>query len=550
MPWYVIARIATLIVFFIHYAAAFSATVPEKSTAAPGKQTEPFLAWISDSTEEVAEWRKLSVEGNIPSYVNGSLVRNGGGTWSAGDSSYTHIFDGLAKVSAWKIDDGDVFYRNRFIQSDLYKTATKEKKLPPTITAGPPVGGSIGPLQSLQAVLNSAGMDNAPVNIWDFSPLSNDNRITARTDAPARADLALDDLSTVDTVGMLGPPVEGFNGVVILETTHPLYSLSDDEVVTYNIATTFSFPGGLEVALIRETADGVRTVVASQAPTQGNVPYIHSFGVTDRYAVAIVQPLRLDWLDLSTTLAKGFLRAMKEVPKTEVIVFDLEQHDVVFHESTDEKVFFYHSISSVSERNERGQVQISVRLCAYRNADMICGEHHFMRLDQARKGADLRNKITKGGQFCDIIGNLDTNKVRVEWMDSIKQGFELPTTRHSRDFRTSIDSHPRYVYAYGAYADGSTNYDDWGLFKYDLEQKKIDSSFIRPLLFPSEPIFVADPQGKDEDDGVILTQVYDGARNETGLFVLDASNMEMLATAFSNHRSPMDFHGGWVPRFR
>jgi carotenoid cleavage dioxygenase-like enzyme len=301
-------------------------------------------------------------------------------------------------------------------------------------------------------------------------------------------------------------------------------------------------------------------MVASHPPKQGNVPYIHSFGITERFVVAVLQPLRLNVLDLPAILTLGFLRAMKEVAQTEVMVFDLQEQKLVYHESTNEKIFFYHAVSTTSTTTKRhdnkpvtssGEQQriVSVRLCGYRTADMITGEHHFLRLDQAKQGTEFRNRIPKGGTFCDITANLDTKELSVEWMDEFEQGFELPTTRYSREYRTpKVDGHPRYVYAYGAYANGSPNYDDWGIFKYDLEKRKLAASFVRPLLFPSEPIFVPNPKGISEDDGVVLIQVYDGTRKETGLMVLSGPTMEVLATVWSGHCSPMDFHGGWIPK--
>jgi carotenoid cleavage dioxygenase-like enzyme len=574
-----------------------------ESSTSSSSGPAPFLEWIADATDEVTEWRELVVEGEIPSYLKGSLVRNGGGVWSApGDDSspsYLHIFDGLAKVSAWRIngESSSVQYRNQFIQSKMYQTTMRQHKLPVTITAGPSSSsvttgtsssGSIGMWELVQAVINSPGMDNAPVNIWDYDPenTTNDNdknddddssstppkkkRITARTDSPARADLSLEDLSTQSTFGTLGPPVDHWNGVVVLETAHPLYGMissSSDttnnnhhqDVATYNVATVVTIPRGLEIAVIRELPNGTRTAVASHPAQQGNVPYIHSFGITDRYVIAILQPLRLNLLDLSTTLQQGFLRAMQEVAQTEVMVFDLQEERLVFHECTNEKVFFYHSVSSTTTADRYhgdDDRQVCVRLCAYRTADMITGEHHFLRMDQARQGAEFRNQIPKGGVFCDITAHLDTKSLTVEWMDQqeIEQGFELPTTRYSRTYRKEQSfmigngQHPRYVYAYGAYANGSSNYDDWGIYKFDLQQRKVAARFVRPLHFPSEPIFVPNPAGTSEDDGVVLVQMYDGTKKETGLFVLDGRSLHVLATVWTQgHRSPMDFHGGWIP---
>jgi len=69
---------------------------------------------------------------------------------------------------------------------------------------------------------------------------------------------------------------------------------------------------------------------------------------------------------------------------------------------------------------------VSHQLCAYRTPDEITGEHHFMRLEQGRKGNEWRNKLHRGGRFCDVVCNVGDQTVRVEWNDKIEQ---LPITR-------------------------------------------------------------------------------------------------------------------------
>ncbi len=181
---------------------------------------------------------------------------------------------------------------------------------------------------------------------------------------------------------------------------------------------------------------------------------------------------------------------------------------------------------------------------------MITGEDHFMRLNNCQKGKEFRNRIPKGGAFCEITCNLKTKTVGVNWKGTESaQGFELPTTRYSKASGKSalISTHPRYVYGYGTYADGSDEYDSLGLFKYDTEQKDwgVVASYSSDSVYVSEPLFVPDPNGEHEDDGVLLSQIFDGKKSETALLVLDASNLSVLATAWTGQRSPMDFHGTW-----
>ena len=64
-----------------------------------------------------------------------------------------------------------------------------------------------------------------------------------------------------------------------------------------------------------------------------------------------------------------------------------------------------------------------------------------------------------------------------------------------------------------------------------------------------EPVFVADPQGKSEEDGFIFTFAHE-AGSAGGLFmILDARNLdsEPLATIHLPRRVPAGLHGSWIP---
>jgi carotenoid cleavage dioxygenase-like enzyme len=66
-------------------------------------------------------------------------------------------------------------------------------------------------------------------------------------------------------------------------------------------------------------------------------------------------------------------------------------------------------------------------------------------------------------------------------------------------------------------------------------------------VYLSEPIFVPNPDGQGEDDGVLLSHAYFGKEGETRLLVFDARDMSVLATVSTGMRAPLDFHGAWIP---
>jgi hypothetical protein len=183
------------------------------------KKNVNFIDWISDAPDEVKGWKSLPVEeedgGTIPSYVQGTLVRNGGGIWTDDTTTkkemYSHIFDGLAKIHAYRITQTDngrpptVEYQARFLQGSWFRSFLATRTLPFGIGTGPVLDSQskepkIGYWRTVQAVWNTISkFDNTPVNIWDYQPNSSQQNkvITALTDAPPRTKI---DFSTMDTI--------------------------------------------------------------------------------------------------------------------------------------------------------------------------------------------------------------------------------------------------------------------------------------------------------------------------------------------------------------
>jgi torulene dioxygenase len=62
---------------------------------------------------------------------------------------------------------------------------------------------------------------------------------------------------------------------------------------------------------------------------------------------------------------------------------------------------------------------------------------------------------------------------------------------------------------------------------------------------PGEAIFVADPEGKKEDDGVLLTVVLDGFSERSYLLVLSAKDLSEVGRAEMAGLMSFGFHGAW-----
>lgn len=77
--------------------------------------------WLRSCNQEVAEPIQGKVSGNIPKWLNGSLLRNGPGSLKVGEMSFNHLFDSAALLHRFAIKDGNVTYQSKFLRSDVYK---------------------------------------------------------------------------------------------------------------------------------------------------------------------------------------------------------------------------------------------------------------------------------------------------------------------------------------------------------------------------------------------------------------------------------------------
>lgn len=88
-----------------------------------------------------------------------------------------------------------------------------------------------------------------------------------------------------------------------------------------------------------------------------------------------------------------------------------------------------------------------------------------------------------------------------------------------------------------------------GLVKYDLLRDAAERFDPGEHRYAGEAIFVRAADGHGEDEGWVLTMVYDATRDASDLVILDATSFSgpPVATVQLPARVPFGFHGSWVP---
>ena len=85
------------------------------------------------------------------------------------------------------------------------------------------------------------------------------------------------------------------------------------------------------------------------------------------------------------------------------------------------------------------------------------------------------------------------------------------------------------------------------IVKYDLQTGARTVHDFGPSAQTGEPVFVPARDGAGEDEGYLVTYVFDADRSTSSFVVLDAADMgvDPIATVELPQRVPNGFHGSW-----
>jgi carotenoid cleavage dioxygenase len=121
---------------------------------------------------------------------------------------------------------------------------------------------------------------------------------------------------------------------------------------------------------------------------------------------------------------------------------------------------------------------------------------------------------------------------------------------HGSEFPRIDDRRGRrdYRYAYAAHWWGD-KVSSGPAYKYDVSRASTEVHDFGPGCAPLEPVFVSRNGATDEDDGYVISYVFNAERNASEVVILSAQDFtgSPLAVTELPVRVPFGFHGDWVP---
>ncbi len=470
--------------------------------AALAEKTDvPFIDGLTTLNQEV-NVDHLPVTGTLPTWLSGTLVRNGPGKFEVGHQNLRHWFDGLAMLHRYTFHAGQVSYANRYLRTQAYEKSTATGKLSFREFGTDPCRSVFG---KLFTIFDHTVTDNTNVNVTALN-----GRFIALTEAPPMIEF---DPETLQTLAALKYD-DAFKDS--MTSAHPHYDAKHGEAFSYGL----HFGQSNSYNLYRIPNGTLRRELIASITTK-NPGYMHSFAVTEHYLILTEFPVYFDSLAVAFG-TKSISDSLMWKPQNaaRMIVVERATGEVKTILET-EPYFAFHHINAF----EQGDT-IFLDICAYPDSTLISDLYlDNLRADKGIPLSQLRRyEIPLKGKQCSY-SVLSTESI------------DLPRINYARS--NGAD----YRYAYGI----STRKDTPHGFQNQLVKVDVKAQMTRTWYqdgsYPGEPVFVAAPNATAEDDGVVLSIALDADKGTSFMLVLDGTSFTELGRAEMPHALPFGFHG-------
>lgn len=440
----------------------------------------------------------LTVEGNLPADLRGTLYRNGPGLFGQFGQRYSHPFEGDGAILAVRLDGTRALGAHRLVQSAGLAAERAAGRLL--------YGFSVPRLRRMLNVLRRRGKNTANTNVIGWQ-----GRLYAMMEGAKPTQLDPDTLETIGESDLDGAVLATFSA-------HPHRVAAHR--ATYNFGLRYGRQTELDLFVLPDVGRARRLATLTlPAPVM-----LHDFIATETHLVFFVAPATIDVRSLF--LGGGFDTLVQWRPElgTEVIAVPLadpsrpvrftvpafyQWHFANAFARGTELVVDYAHYTDVSSFHELGRAAATKRVSA--GGALSGSRYHRATIDIAARRFATEPLADGTAEFPRLDPRVEGAAHRYTWIAS-----------GSLDVIARIDTQT-----------GARVEHRWG-----------------PGVRITEPVFVprATAAPGDELDGHVLAQGHDGGRDQTFLAIYDARAVDAgpVARAWFSHFTPITFHGNWV----
>eukprot|EP00933_Yihiella_yeosuensis_P067233 TRINITY_DN7197_c0_g1_i1.p1 TRINITY_DN7197_c0_g1~~TRINITY_DN7197_c0_g1_i1.p1 ORF type:complete len:594 (+),score=85.17 TRINITY_DN7197_c0_g1_i1:48-1829(+) len=523
------------------------------------------------------------VIGKIPTWLDGILIHNGGGRfeWPESGRKLTNAGDGYGKLEVFTFKNGSLEYTSKFTRSKWWNDSVAEKDIAASLAFSPPDPLRMSDKLGLPNCL--APNDNLAVNVVAVG-----GEVQLLSDLPGSISFNPQTLE----FGKAGYPVmewfqdepklpPGMQGA--FGSAHPLWSESslDGSGDIYGLINV------QRVTTLDERPEELRLFKITAEEQQSPNPW------RTRKAIAILKQPKGEF---APYMHSFILAGQKKGPVTHAVLVQHSMH-----------VAMGKVIAGLGLKPITAAFDIdSSRCMRFHVVSLENGEIETIKVPMSSFGFKFNSTLvshTVNGYFdndgklvVDAIGYdfLFFNRFNIDlWLNKSARDNGPYAGKKARTFRFTIDvaskravsvidllpnsdwefptineafKGKRYCFAYGYEFSHSpslearegkeaTGFASMAVVKYNMCGSIVNSqgkpmrertSFTRPFNYFMEPWFVPRPGGSDEDDGVILSLALDGKVGKGVIYVLNAKDLSLIATAPLPQLVNLKTHGHFI----
>ncbi|KAI8881430.1 hypothetical protein K501DRAFT_274588 [Backusella circina FSU 941] len=519
-----------------------------------------------------------SVCGSIPNWLNGIMYRIGPGMFQIERDdgsvfSIQHTFDGLPFMHRLEISgkNQSVKYNSRLLAKSLTSDIKQRKddiliffghvlKLsffewakrivtrinqvvihPIEPSSKKPDGGLVGVTAS----------PNFPLPPRFNKPAEKENVLIAKTDANY-----LQKINSETLVPEALFSYADYDSTLTDQLSAAHHQFDPKTGETFNFTLTFAPFPRLRVFSISNTGKTVILADITHRKSKDRTPirasYIHSFWITENYLIIPEAPLYYKDKGLNALLHGSVISAMKwdgDEPTYFHVISRYPTAQKGLVTSIPFTGFFqFHTANAFEKVDTNGHTIITMDCASFSNGNILYQIHDFglpreKCATSSEKHGTYFNGIamppSKQDSFADLCRyklNLDMNRID----EKIVMAENIEFLRFNQDYMME-----EYTYVYGCElkTGSGTSYGSTGIIKINVKNNT-SIGYHDDGYLCSEPIFVKRPDGKLEDDGVLL--VLANGDKCCYLVILDAADLKEISRFEIGAFTTTTFHGSYV----
>jgi all-trans-8'-apo-beta-carotenal 15,15'-oxygenase len=450
------------------------------------------------------------VEGEIPTNLNGTLFRNGPGLLDIFGRRLHHPFDGDGMVCAISFSNGRAYFRNRFVRTEAYcAEGLAGRMLYRGVFGTQKPGGWLANAFDLRR----KNVANTNVIYWG-------EKLLALWEAshPYRLDP-----KTLHTLGR-----ETLNGVLHKDSpfaAHPKIDPGDENREPRLV--NFAIKPGLLTTITVYELDLKGKVVQQHDHKIPGFAFIHDFAITPQYCLFFQNPVSFNPLPYILGF-RGAAECIKFECDRPTKIWIIPRNPTKEAQVIDaDPCFVFHHANAFEQGNE-----IIVDSISYETFPAIDHNLNYEEID-----FDSRPP----GQLWRFHLNLQ---------NSTSQRHLIHQRANEFPFINPAFIGKPYTCVYLAAAhQPEGDAPQQAIIRVDPEFGEKQFWSAAPRGFVGEPVFVPrTPTKGAEDDGWVITLVYDATSNRSDIVILDGKNLEKgaIARLHLKHHIPYGLHGSFT----